>query len=409
MPGIPSVEQIRSHFPALGRELNGRPFAYFDGPGGTQVPRAVAEAVSDYLLRRNANTHGAFATSQETDAILAAARAAVADFLGAGPREVVFGQNMTTLTFQLSRSLAQSWRPGDEIVVTQLDHQANVAPWRLAAAERGVTVRTLPFHPESCTLAYEQMAELIGPRTRLVAVGAASNAVGTINEVRRLADAAHAAGALCFVDAVHYAPHRLVDVAALGADFLACSAYKFFGPHLGILWGREALLAELQPYKVPPASDAAPERWETGTLNHEGIAGTRAAVDWIAGLAGWAGGGGRRDALRAAMEGLRHHEDALFERVLAGLRSSRGVRVYGVAPGAPRTPTVGFTVAGRTPGEVARALAEEALCVWDGDFYASTVIERLGLAESGGLVRVGLAPYNDAGEVERLLQAVEGL
>ncbi|MFL5382457.1 MAG: cysteine desulfurase-like protein [Longimicrobiaceae bacterium] len=399
------AHRIRQDFPVFEREAGGRPIAFFDGPGGSQVPRQVAGAVAGYLTLHNANTHGHFATSDETDAILAGARRAMADFVGGDPGEIVFGANMTTLTLHLSRALGRAWGAGDEVVVTALDHQANVAPWRLMAEDAGMTVRVVPFDPETLQLDYAALESLLSPRTRLLAIGAASNAVGTINEVRRAAEMARAAGALTFVDAVHYAPHRRVDVAELGCDFLACSAYKFFGPHAGILWGRRELLERFRPYRLPPAPDFAPERWETGTQNHEGIAGIAAAVDWIAGLAG-EGAGGRREALRRAYEAMHEHESALFRALEEGLRALPHVRFHGAAPGRPRTPTAAFTVEGVSPDEVARRLGREGVFVWNGDFYATTVCETLGLADCGGLVRAGIAPYTTDEDVERLIDGV---
>lgn len=348
--------RIRADFPVFERRIGGRPFAFFDGPGGSQVPRPVADAVSGYLLMHNANAHGFFATSEETDAVLSGAREAMAAFLNApSPREIVFGQNMTTLTFALSRALGRGWGPGDEVIVTQLDHQANVAPWRLMAEDRGMTVHVLPFCTEKYTLDYDTLARLLSPRTRLVAVGAASNAIGTVNDVARVAAMARRAGALCFVDAVHYAPHRLPDVQAIGCDFLACSAYKFFGPHLGILWGRTEHLERLAPYKVAPASNAAPERWETGTMNHEGIAGTAATVEWIASTAAEQGGG-LRDRLRSAYDAFEAHEHAVFARLYDGLTSIPGVRVHGPGADGERTPTAGFVIDGVSPDQAARRL-----------------------------------------------------
>ncbi|HEU0014114.1 MAG TPA: cysteine desulfurase-like protein [Longimicrobium sp.] len=401
--------RVRGDFPVFERRIGGRPIAFFDGPGGSQVPRQVADAMSDYLLHHNANTHGGFATSRETDEILSRARESVAALLNApSPREVVFGANMTTLAFHLSRSLGREWGPGDEVIVTALDHQANVAPWRRMAEDRGMTVRVAPFDPATFTLDVDALEGLIGPRTRLVAVGAASNALGTINDVRRVAAAARAAGALSFVDAVHYAPHRLVDVQALGCDFLACSSYKFFGPHAGILWGRAEHLERFTPYKVPPASNESPERWETGTQNHEGIAGIAAAVEWIAGLAPRPGAN-LRESLRLAYEAMEEHETRLFARMHAGLAGLPGVRFYGPPAGAERTPTAAFTVDGTTPDGVARALGEAGVFVWNGDFYASSVCETLGLADCGGLVRAGLAPYSTEEDVQRLLEALRRL
>jgi cysteine desulfurase family protein (TIGR01976 family) len=400
------AERVRADFPVFERRVGGRPIAFFDGPGGSQVPRQVAGAVAEYLTLHNANTHGSFLTSAETDETIGGARRAMADFVGASsPCEIVFGANMTTLAFHLSRSLAREWGPGDEVVVTELDHQANVAPWRRMAEDRGMTVRSVPFDPETLQLDHAALEGMLGPKTRLVAVGAASNAVGTINDVRRVADAARAVGALTFVDAVHYAPHRLPDVEALGCDFLACSAYKFFGPHVGILWGRGELLERLTPYKVPPASDEAPERWETGTLNHEGIAGVRAAVDWIASVAG-GDGDDRRAALRRSFEAIEAHESALFRAMEDGLRAIPGVRFHGAPRGCPRTPTAALTVEGTTPDEVARRLGEEGVFVWNGNFYAVTVCDTLGLSDCGGLIRAGLAPYSTEEDVQRLVDGI---
>jgi cysteine desulfurase family protein (TIGR01976 family) len=400
------AERVRADFPVFERRVGGRPIAFFDGPGGSQVPRQVAAAVAEYLTLHNANTHGSFLTSAETDETLDGARRAMADFVGASsPREIVFGANMTTLTFHLSRSLGREWGPGDEVIVTELDHQANVAPWRRMAEDRGMTVRAAPFDPETLRLDYAALEGMLNPKTRLVAVGAASNAVGTINDVRRVTDAARAAGALSFVDAVHYAPHRLPDVEALGCDFLACSAYKFFGPHVGILWGRGELLEGLTPYKVPPASDEAPYRWETGTLNHEGIAGVRAAVDWIASIAG-GDGDDRREALRRSFEAVEAHEAALFRAMEDGLRAIPGVRFYGAPRGSQRTPTAAITVEGTTPDEVARRLGEEGVFVWNGNFYAVTVCDVLGLSDCGGLIRCGVAPYTTEEDVRRLVDGI---
>jgi cysteine desulfurase family protein (TIGR01976 family) len=379
--------------------------AYFDGPGGTQVPRTVAAAMTDYLLHHNANTHWVYPTSIETDAALAEAREALGDFLGGRSSEISFGANMTTLTFHLGRALGRRWAPGDEIVVTELDHHANVDPWRNLASERGLTVRTVRFDPETGQLDTDDLAAALGPRTKLLAIGAASNALGTINDVRRAADLAHAAGALVFVDAVHYAPHALVDVAALGADFLACSAYKFYGPHIGVLWGRQSLIEELDAPRLVPAPDYAPERLETGTQNHEGMVGAAAAVEFLASLAG---GATRRARLEAAFAALHARGQQLVERLWSGLRELRGVTVYGPPPGRPRTPTVSFTVRGTPSEAVARALAERAVFVSHGDFYATTVISRLGHADDG-VVRAGCACYTTADEVDRLIDAVASL
>jgi cysteine desulfurase family protein (TIGR01976 family) len=367
------------------------------------------DAMKDYLLHHNANTHWVYPTSQETDAALAAARRAVADFLGASADEVAFGANMTTLTFHLARALGRAWGPGDEVVVTELDHHANVDPWRALARERGVTIRSVPFVPETGQLELGALTAALGPRTRLLAVGAASNALGTINDVREAAARAHAAGALVFVDAVHYAPHSRVDVRTLGCDFLACSAYKFYGPHVGILYGRQERLANLDVPKLEPASDAAPERLETGTQNHEGIVGTAAAVDFLAALAdgpeGPAAGGDRRGALSAVLAALHDRGQRLVTRLWEGLGAIPGVTLHGPPPSAPRTPTVAFTVAGRASHEVARALAHRAVFVSNGDFYATTAVRRLGHAEHG-VVRAGCACYTTREEVDRLIEGV---
>lgn len=400
--------RVRADFPVFDRRVAGRTIAFFDGPGGSQVPAAVADRVRDYLLHHNANTHGSFATSVETDAGISGARERMAALLNAAsPDEIVFGANMTTLTFHLARSLGAEWGHGDEVVVTRLDHQANVAPWRRMAEDRGMTVREVPFLADGCALDYGALGALLSERTRLVAVGAASNAVGTINDVGRVAEAARAVGALVFVDAVHYAPHRLPDAAAWDADFVACSAYKFFGPHVGVLRGRAEHLERLRPYKVPPAADSSPERWETGTLNHEGIAGAGAAVDWIASLA--TDGGGLRERLTSAYARMEAYESALYRRLHEGLEAIPGVRLHGQPADGMRTPTAAFTVAGRSPAEVARALGDEAVFVWNGDFYATGVCDALGLTEGGGLVRAGVAPYTSDEDVERLLDGVRRL
>ncbi len=396
------VDSIRSRFPALERRVDGRPVAYFDGPGGTQVPRAVVDATADYLLNHNANTHWSYPTSLETDAALRSARAALAEFLGGQPAEVAFGANMTSLTFHLGRALGRRWSAGDEIVVTELDHHANVDPWRQLAAERRLTVRTVPFRKETGQLERDALAEAIGKRTRLVAIGAASNALGTINDVRSAADLAHAEGALVFVDAVHFAPHALVDVTALGADFLACSAYKFYGPHVGVLWGRQALLEQLDLPKLEPAPENAPDRFETGTQNHEGSVGAAAAVDFLASLAE---GPDRRARLSRVFAELHARGQRLLARLWEGLGAIEGVRLYGPPPDEPRTPTVAFAVRGLASAQVTRRLADRAVFATHGDFYATTVVRRLGHAEDG-LVRAGAACYTTADEVDRLVAGV---
>jgi len=399
---VASVFSIRSHFPALERSEGSHPVAFFDGPGGTQAPRPVVDAMTDYLLHHNANTHWRYPTSEETDAMLAAARSAVADFLGGDPAEIAFGANMTTLTFHLARALARGWAAGDEVVVTELDHHANVDPWRALERERGIVVKAVPVHGKDAQLDLETLSGLLSKKTRLVAVGAASNAVGTINDVAKIAAQAHESGALVFVDAVHYAPHALVDVRALGADFLACSSYKFYGPHAGILWGRRGLVESLDVPKLRPAPDESPYRLETGTQNHEGIAGTRAAVEFLASLAG---PGERRAALARTFRALRERGEVLLSRMWTGLSAIPGVTLYGPPPGAPRTPTVAFAVRGHDSGAVAHEIVPRGVYVSHGDFYATTLVERLGHA-ADGLVRAGCACYTTEDEVDRLVAGV---
>ncbi len=399
---IASAADIRKCFPALERRHNGYPVAYFDGPGGTQVPRTVVEAMNEYLYCHNANTHWAYPTSEETDAIIDSARCVLADFLNASSNEIAFGANMTTLTFNLSRALGREYQPGDEIVVTELDHHANVAPWRALEKERAVIVRTVKMIPETGELDWEDFSRQLNDRTKLVAIGAASNALGTINDVRRAVKMVHSLGAQIFVDAVHYAPHELVDVRDWDCDFLSCSAYKFYGPHIGVLYGRHDLLASLDFPKLIPAPDTAPERVETGTQNHECIAGAAAAVDFLASLAS---GMTRRDRLRAALDGLHKRSSALVSRLCNGLTNTDGVQLYGPPPDAPRTPTIAFTVKGMSSTEVAKELAERGVFASHGDFYAMTVVERLGQTPHG-LVRAGYACYTTSEEVERLIAGV---
>ncbi len=400
-----SLDEIRAQFPALERKITDTAVSYFDGPGGTQVPRSVIVAMADYLAHHNANTHWAFPTSVETDAVIADARAAFADFLNGRPDEVSFGANMTTIAFHLSRALGRAWGPGDEVVVTELDHHANVAPWVHMARDRGMTVRTVPLDPERGELDWGALERAIGPRTRLLAIGAASNALGTVTDVARAAAMARAAGALVFVDAVHYAPHRLVDVQALGCDFLACSAYKFYGPHVGVLWGRRELIVGLDVPKLAPAPESAPERLETGTQNHEGIAGAKAAVEFLASLGA---GATRRARLASAYEAAHEREAPLVARLWEGLGRVPGVTRYGPPPGRPRTSTVSFTMAGLPAGTVAASLASQGLFVSHGDFYATTVVARYGQSAEG-LVRLGLAVYSSPEDVERVLAAVDAL
>ncbi|HYL70107.1 MAG TPA: cysteine desulfurase-like protein [Candidatus Dormibacteraeota bacterium] len=406
MSSVASLEQIRSHFPALERRHRGHPVAYFDGPGGTQVPRAVTEAMTDYLLHHNANTHWAYPTSQETDQALLDARAALADWIGGAPEEIVFGANMTTLTFHLGRALGRQWRAGDVVVVTELDHHANSDTWRALAQERGVEIRTVRMRREDGCLDEDDLAQKLTGGTRLLAVGAASNALGTINDLPRLVERAHAVGALAFVDGVHYSAHHIADVRAWGCDFYACSAYKFYGPHVGVLWGRRELIEGLDAPRLAPATPSAPDRLETGTLNHEGMVGAGAAVDFLASLAGSAGA--RRARLTQVSRVLEERGAGLLRQLWEGLRSIRGVQLYGLPPGDRRTATLSFTLAGVAAEKVAVALAAEGVFVSSGDFYAATVTRVLG-HEHDGLVRAGCAAYTSAEEVERLIAAVRRL
>jgi cysteine desulfurase family protein (TIGR01976 family) len=414
--GSLDLAALRAQFPALELELDGRPVVYLDGPGGTQVPQRVIDTVASYYRESNANSGGAFLTSQRSDERLAAAREACADFLNArSDREIKFGPNMTTLTFALSRGIGATLALGDEIVVTALEHDANISPWR-HLEKRGAVVRTAEIRRSDCTLDIDDLTSKLGPRTRMVAVGLASNAVGTINDVAAVAQRAHEVGALVFVDAVHYAPHGPIDVQALDCDFLACSAYKFFGPHLGILYGKEDLLDSLPTAKVRPAHD----RWETGTQNHEGIVGTAAALEYLAdiGVASgapfaddFAGFSGRRLAHKTAMAAIRAQEGALLRRLMGGLARIPGLRIHGITDEAhfdQRVPTVSFTLAGWPARRVAEELGKRGIFVWDGNMYAIELIERLRLADRG-LVRIGLVHYNTAGEIDRLLAALEEL
>jgi cysteine desulfurase family protein (TIGR01976 family) len=403
---IASVDEIRRQFPALERMHNGQPVAYFDGPGGTQVPRSVVDAMADYLFHHNANTHWLYPTSEETDALLLGARERFAEFFNASAEEIAFGQNMTTLTFHLARGLGSEWGEGDEIVITELDHHGNVAPWQALAKERGVTVRTVKMNTSDGRLDWRDLERQLGKKTRLLAIGAASNALGTITDVRGAAELAHAAGALVFVDAVHLAPHDLIDVAEINCDFLACSAYKFYGPHVGILYGKRELLERVDVPRLDPAPNTSPERLETGTQNHEGIVGAGAAVEFLASLAGRTPS--RRDALRRTFDGLRRRGELLLARLWNGLAEIDGVTLYGPRPGTPRTPTLAFTMRGRTTDDIARALTRRGLFVSNGDFYAATVIERLGQSAEG-VVRIGCSCYSTADEVGRLLEAIREL
>jgi cysteine desulfurase family protein (TIGR01976 family) len=403
---VATTEQIRRQFPALGRRHQGHPVAYFDGPGGTQVPARVVDAMSDYLLHHNANTHWAYPTSHETDAALLGARAALADWLGGRPEEIVFGANMTTLTFHLGRALGQGWRQGDAVVVTELDHHANSDTWRRLARERELELRVIRMRPEDGRLDMEDAARKLTRGVRLLAVGAASNALGTVNDVAQLSALAHAAGALVFVDGVHYAAHHMPDVRAWDCDFLACSAYKFYGPHVGVLWGRQALLNSLDAPRLTPATPTAPDRLETGTLNHEGIVGAGAAIEFLASLA--PEGQSRRARLQRVSEVLHERADELIAKLWHGLGAIRGVKLYGPPPGTPRTATLSFTLEGRSTESIAVALAERGVFVSHGDFYATTVARIYG-REAEGFVRAGCAAYTSADEVGRLLEGVREL
>jgi cysteine desulfurase family protein (TIGR01976 family) len=405
---VAPVDAIRSHFPALARMHAGMPVAYFDGPGGTQVPRAVVSAMEEYLFHHNANTHWRYSTSEETDALIAAARVALADFLNGRADEIVFGQNMTSLTFHLARALGREWGPGDEVVITELDHHGNIAPWRALEKDRGITVRLVKMRTDDGRLDWSSLESAITPRTKLLAIGAASNALGTVTDVAAATTLAHAVGARVFVDAVHYAPHFLVDVQAIGCDFVGCSAYKFYGPHIGVLWGKRDIIESLDAPRLEPAPQESPERLETGTQNHEGIVGAAAAVDFLASLASGPRDGARRDTLRATFNSLHARGEVLLAKLWNSLAEIDGLTLYGPQPGTPRTPTLSFTLRGYSTDDVAVALAKRGVYVSNGDFYAATVVERLGLAPQG-LVRVGCSCYTSEEEVDRLIEGVTAL
>lgn len=418
-PAIPNLQPYRRFFPALSQTVQNQPIAFFDNPGGTQVPSMVIDAMTAYLTRANANTGGAFANSRRTDAIIAEARAAMADFLNATPDEIIFGPNMTTLTFALSRALGRVFQPGDEILVTTLDHDANIAPW-LALQERGVVIHTADIHPATCTLNMEDLHARLSPRTRLIAVGYASNAVGTINDLPTIIKWAREIGALVFVDAVQYAPHGPIDVRELDCDFLVCSAYKFFGPHLGILYGKYPLLEQLAAYKVRPAPNTPPEKFEAGTQNHEGIAGLLGCLDYLTMLgrdqadlypdlyADWPE---RRRALKLAMRSIQDYEHGLVTYLLDGLSSIDGLHILGLTHPEDlprRVPTVACTSSKHIPRDMARYLGEQGIFTWDGNYYALALMERLGLGRQGAL-RIGLAHYNTREEIDRLVTLLREL
>ena len=401
---------VRSQFPALNQTVNGHPAAFLDGPGGTQVPQRVIDAITDYLQRNNANTCGAYQTSRNTDAVIAGARSAMADFLGCDADEVVFGFNMTSLTFAMSRAIGRELEPGDEIVLTYLDHDANFSPWR-ALEERGVTIRIAEVNKSDCTLDMSDLAHKINSHTKLVAVGYASNAVGTINNVREVVRLAKNAGALSYIDAVHYAPHGPIDVHALDCDFLVCSTYKFFGPHMGVLYGKREHLSRLRPYKVRANTNNIPNCWEWGTLNHECIAGITACVDYLADLGRRAmpSSPNRRAAILSAYEVIQQHERALLEKLLSGLLAIPGAKVYGITDPRrldQRCPTIAVRIDGYTPLELATKLGDRGFFTWDGNYYAINLSEQLDVEKDGGFLRIGLAHYNTPEEVDRLLSTL---
>jgi len=405
------IAWVREQFPSLKLQVNGRAAAFLDGPAGTQVPKQVMDAVQKYFLTANANTYGAFLTSRRNDEIILAARAAMADFFNCDSSEVAFGQNMTTITFALARAIGRELKPGDEIVVTTLDHDANVAPWR-ALEEKGVVIRQVDIREADCTLDMDDLKRKISAKTKVVAVGYASNIVGTINPVAEITKLAHGVGALMFVDAVHYAPHGLIDLKALDCDFLACSPYKFFGPHMGTLYGKRDHLERFKPYKVRPATNVPPESWETGTPVQELIAGIGAAVDYIAEL-GQRGGPSltsRREALQAAYAATRQYETGLLTRLIAGLQAIPGMRIFGITDAKrfdERCATLSFRLGDHHPTKIAAFLGERGIFTWDGNFYALNLSERLGVEQRGGVLRVGLVHYNTAEEVDRLLAGLK--
>lgn len=404
------INWVRAQFPALAQTVNGNPAVFLDGPGGTQVPQRVIDAISDYLARNNANTHGAYQTSHNTDRILDKARSAMADFLNCDADEIVFGANMTSLTFALSRALGRDLGPGDEIVLTLLDHDANFSPWK-ALEEKGVTIRTVKFNESDCTLDMQDLAAKTGNRTKLVAVGYASNAVGTIHNVAEVVRLARQAGALSYIDAVHYAPHGAIDVRALDCDFLVCSTYKFFGPHMGVLYGKREYLKKFQPYKVRANTDEIPNCWEWGTLNHECIAGIKATIDYWEDLGRRANPAvkNRRSAIVAAHETIHHHEQKLLRKMVVGLLEIPGLKLYGISAPARfdhRCATLVVRIDGHTPLELATKLGARGFFTWDGNYYAINVTEQLDVERLGGFLRIGLVHYNTMEEVERFLTAL---
>jgi cysteine desulfurase family protein (TIGR01976 family) len=414
------VTWARQQFPALQRASAGLGPVFFDGPGGTQVPHKVVDAMVRYLTECNANHGGVFATSRDSDAVLAAAHSAAADLLHASSsKEIIFGGNMTTLTLHLSRAIGRTWRAGDELVITRMDHDANVTPWVLAARDADATVRRVDIHPEDCTLDMDDLRRQLSERTRLVAVCCASNAVGTINDVKTVTRLAHEAGALVFLDAVHFAPHAPIDVQEWGCDFLACSAYKFFGPHVGLLWGKRSLLEELPAYKLRPVPESLPDRWMTGTQNHEGLAGVGAAIAYLAELGKRRPAGEKsfcasngRSALYAGLSAIRVYESGLAEQLLQALAARPRFKVWGITRRdqlSQRVPTISITMPGRSSDQIAKHLADRDIYVWQGNMYALELTERLGLEGQGGFLRIGLVHYNTSSEIDRLVRALDEL
>lgn len=402
-------------FPSLSHLSHGHPVVYLDGPGGTQVPQTVIDRMVHYLKRENANTKGPFKTSRATDKILQYSRQQMAHFLGAIPEEIAFGANMTTLTFSLARALGQDLEPEDEIIITQMDHEANRAPW-ISLEEKNIVIQDVRVNPRTFTLDLEDLERKINRKTRIVAFTYASNAIGTISDVHRITRMAKEVGAITVIDAVHAAPHLPIDVKEISCDYLLCSVYKFFGPHLGILYGEREAFKRLKAHRVRAQSNEAPYKMESGTLNHEGIAGTAATIDYLTKLGEpyeeefpVPKGSKKPPGLHSAMEAIYHYEEGLFKELIEGLREMKGLTIYGPPEGVPRTPTLAFTIEGFHPQEIARYLGERGIYVWSGDFYATTLIESMDLAESGGVVRIGLAPYNNRTHIQYLVEALEGV
>lgn len=412
-PGVANnldIAWVRAQFPSLQTHVQGRPAAFLDGPAGTQVPTQVIHAVQNYYLSANANTCGAFSTSRRNDEMIAETRRAMADFFHCDAGEVVFGQNMTTITLGISRAIGRELNAGDEILLTTLDHDANFSPWK-ALEEKGVIIRQVDIREEDCTLDLDDLKRKLNEKTKLVAVGYASNAVGTINPVAEITRLAHAAGAMVYIDAVHFGPHGLIDVQALDCDFLVCSPYKFFGPHMGTLYGKREHLQRLRPYKVRPATEQAPERWETGTQVHELIAGIGACVEYLAELGRRCDASvqNRREAIAAAFRATVPYETRLMARLIEGSQTIPGARIYGITDprrSAERCATLSLRIGNHNPTAIASFLGERGIFTWDGNYYALNLTERLGVESLGGMLRIGLVQYNTMEEVERLLAAL---